>query len=79
MQFYLDNWTLMLGVVCLVSAIGYMASPRFVDWVLTHDRRGRMWAALLGPKRAAVAMRSIFSVILIVLGLVFIILWLNPN
>jgi hypothetical protein len=77
MQFYIDNWTLMLGAVSLAAGIGYMASPRFVEWVLNYDRRGRMWIALLGRARAALAMRYIFSVVLIVIGAFLIYAWLD--
>jgi hypothetical protein len=67
----------MLGVVSLIVGIGYIASPRFVEWVLNHDRRGRMWIALLGRERATIAIRYIFSAILIVIGVCFIYIWLE--
>jgi hypothetical protein len=79
MQFYLDNWSLMLGVVCLVVGIGYIVSIRFVEWMLNSDRRGRMWVDLLGRKRATFAIRYIFSLILIVLGAFSIYVWLDIN
>src|SRR5208282_5679942 len=79
MRFYIDNWNLMLGVMALAVGILYMASPRFVEWVLNNDRRGRMWIALLGRTRATVAMRYIFSLILIVIGAFLIYVWLDIN
>jgi hypothetical protein len=79
MRFYIDNWNLMLGVIALAVGILYIASPRFVEWVLNNDRRGRMWIGLLGRTRATVAMRYIFSLILIVIGVFLIYVWLDIN
>jgi len=77
MQFYIDNWTLMLGVLGLAVGIGYIVSPRFVEWTLNYDRRGRMWANLLGRARATFAIRYIFSLILIAAGAFGIYVWLD--
>ena len=79
MQFYIDNWTLMLGVLGLVVGVGYIASPRFVEWMLNNDRRGRMWIALLGRTRATFAIRYIFNLILIATGAILIYVWLDIN
>jgi len=76
MQFYFENWTLMMGVLSLAVGIGYIASPRFVEWMLNNDRRGRMWIALLGRTRATFAIRYIFSLILIAIGAILICVWL---
>ena len=58
--FFLFNAVLFLAV-----GIGYFASPRFVEWYLRNDRRGRMWVERLGYPRALIAARYIFSLILI--------------
>jgi hypothetical protein len=56
------------GVICIAVGAAYLFSPRFVEWTLTKDQTGRMWARKLGHDRAAVAMRFAFSAILIGLG-----------
>ena len=47
---------------------GYLISPRFVKWTLANDRTGRRWVDLLGYERATIAMRYIFSLLLIGFG-----------
>jgi hypothetical protein len=59
---------LIAGGLCLGVGIAYIASPRFVEWTITKDRRGQQWARLLGRERATYAMRHYFSLILIVIG-----------
>ncbi len=61
---------LTLGVCCLAGGTAYLFSPRFVEWTVTNDRRGQQWARLLGRERAIYAMRHIFSLVLIVLGMI---------
>jgi hypothetical protein len=56
------------GVLGLVVGAGYLISPRFVKWTLTKDRTGRRWVNLLGYERATIAMRYIFSLLLIGFG-----------
>jgi heme A synthase len=63
-------FALMLGIFCLAAGIAYLVSPRFVEWTVTNDRRGQQWARLLGRERAIYAMRHIFSLILIAVGMV---------
>ena len=79
MQFYIDNWNLMLGVLALAVGIGYIVSSRFVEWMLNRDRRGRMWVNLLGRTGATFAIRYIFSLILIATGAFLIFVWLDIN
>jgi len=62
----------LVAVFFLAVGIGYLASPRFVEWTLNRDGTGRKWAALLGHKRAAFAMRYVFSLILIGFGAVIL-------
>lgn len=51
-----------------MSGGAYLLSPRFVAWTLTKDRTGRLWVKWLGHERATVAMRYVFSVLLVALG-----------
>ena len=59
---------IVFGVLSLVVGTGYLVSPRFVKWTLTKDRTGRRWVNLLGYERATIAMRYIFSLLLIGFG-----------
>jgi hypothetical protein len=61
---------LMIGVFCLAIGIAYISSPRFVEWMVTKDRSGQMWVRLLGRERAVFAIRRVFSVFFIVVGIV---------
>jgi hypothetical protein len=63
---------LMLAVFSLGLGIAYIASPRFVEWMVTKDRRGQMWARTLGKERAVFAIRNIFSLFFIVVGIVLL-------
>jgi len=60
---------LMLGIFCLGLGIAYVASPRFVEWMVTKDRSGQMWVRMLGRERAIFAIRKIFSLFFIVVGI----------
>ena len=64
----MPSFAFLLGVFCLVVGTGYLVSSRLVEWTLNHDRTGQRWARLLGRDNAAVAMRYIFSLILIGIG-----------
>jgi hypothetical protein len=57
-----------IGVGLAAIGTGYIASPRFVEWMLTKDRRGLMWARLLGHEKATIAVRYGFSLVLIAIG-----------
>ncbi len=57
-----------LGILCLVIGAGYLVSSGLVEWTLNHDRTGRRWIHLLGREHARIAMRYIFSLILIGAG-----------
>jgi hypothetical protein len=59
---------LVFGFLSVVVGTGYLISPRFVKWTLTNDRTGRRWVNLLGYERAAIAMRYVFSILLIGFG-----------
>jgi hypothetical protein len=48
----------------------YLANPGFVEWTITNDRRSQQWARLLGRERAIYAMRYVFSLVLIIAGMV---------
>jgi hypothetical protein len=61
---------LIIGVLLLGVGIGYLASPRFVERVIARDRRGQMWVGILGRERAIFAMRYLFSLFLIAVGIV---------
>jgi hypothetical protein len=61
---------LMVGILLLGLGIGYLASPRFVEWVVTKDRTGQMWVRILGRERAVFAMRNYFSLVLIAIGII---------
>jgi hypothetical protein len=63
---------LMLAVFCLGLGIAYISSPRFAVWMVTKDRRGQMWARLLGQERAIFAIRNIFSLFFMVAGIVLL-------
>jgi hypothetical protein len=65
---WVQLFALIFGVLSLVVGTGYLASPRFVKWTLTKDRTGRRWVNLLGYERATIAMRYIFSLLLIGFG-----------
>ena len=74
-----NSWAaLFIGIGLLAIGIGYIASPRFVEWMLNKDRRGRMWANLLGREKARIAIRYIFSVVLMLIGLVVILISIGP-
>jgi hypothetical protein len=61
---------LILAIFCLTVGIAYLANSKFVEWTITNDRRGQQWARLLGRERASYAMRYIFSLVLIIAGMV---------
>jgi hypothetical protein len=61
---------LMIGVFCLGIGMAYITSPRFVEWMVTKDRSGQMWVRLLGRERAIFAIRHVFSVFFIVVGII---------
>jgi hypothetical protein len=61
---------LIIGVLLLGVGVAYLTSRRFVEWVITRDRRGQMWVRVLGRERAIFAMRSYFSLVLIAIGIV---------
>jgi hypothetical protein len=61
---------LMIGVLLLGVGVGYIASPRFVQWVITRDRRGQMWVRILGRERAIFVVRNYFSLFLIAAGII---------
>jgi len=63
-----ELFALVFGVLGLVVGTGYLISPRFVKWTLANDRTGRRWVDLLGYERATIAMRYIFSLLLIGFG-----------
>ena len=64
------GFMLVVGALCLAIGVAYFVSPRFVEWTVTNDRRGQQWARLLGRERAIYAMRRIFSLILIAVGII---------
>jgi hypothetical protein len=60
---------LMIGVFCLGLGMVYIGNPRFAEWMVTSDRRGQMWARRLGRDRAIFAIRNVFSLFIIAIGI----------
>jgi hypothetical protein len=60
---------LMLAAFSLGLGILYISSPRFAVWMVTSDPRGQMWARLLGRERAIFAIRHVFSLFFLAVGI----------
>jgi hypothetical protein len=69
-----DKMSVLIGLGFLGIGIGYLFSPRFVEWTLTSDGTGQRWVRLLGHDKARIVIRWIGSFVLIFIGLVILLI-----